>query len=104
VIEPVVSFLIVALLCVGVALADVFARQISFELEPLRVLGDAFGVAGLFVLFALDAGLAFERRGFRYHRLWRSQSFQCDFQHMMANSTLPDSLCRLCGDETGKKA
>jgi hypothetical protein len=103
VIETIVSFLIVALLCVGVALADVFARQISFELEPLRVLGDAFGVAGLFgvslwMLVWLSTEGAFDIIVYGVRKV-----FNVTFQHMMANSTLPDSYADYVAMKRAKK-
>lgn len=103
VIETIVSLLIVALLCVGVALADVFARQISFELEPLRVLGDAFGVAGLFgvslwMLVWLSTEGAFDIIVYGVRKV-----FNVTFQHMMANSTLPDSYADYVAMKRAKK-
>lgn len=103
VIESVVSFLIVAVLCLSVAFVDVYARQISFDLEPLRVLGDAFGVSGLFclslwMLVWLSGEGAFDMIVYGVRKV-----FNVTFEHLMQNSTLPESYAEYVAMKRAKK-
>lgn len=102
-IETIVSFLLISAVCFSLALVDVFARKISFEMETFRVLGDAFGVSGLFcfslwmLVWLSDEG-AFDIIVYGVRKV-----FNVTFQHMMRNSSLPDSYVDYVAMKRAKK-
>jgi len=103
VIETIVTFLFISVVCFSLALVDVFVRRISFEIETFRVLGDAFGVSGLFcfslwmLVWLSDEG-AFDMIVYGVRKV-----FNVTFQHMMLNSSLPDSYVDYVAMRRAKK-
>ena len=103
IIETVVSFLIVALVCVSVTLVDVFVRHISFVNETMRVLGDGFGAGGLicfslWMLIWLSGEGAFDIIVYGVRKV-----FNVTFQNLMKNSALPDSYYDYVAMKRAKK-
>ena len=91
VIETIISFTLVSLAGLGVALIDIYSRQIPFATATLRILGDAFGAGGLvcfslWMLVWLSGEGAFDIIVYGVRKV-----FNVTFQNLMKNSTLPDS-------------
>jgi hypothetical protein len=103
VIESLISFFIVVVICLSTGLVDVYGRQIDFAFETLRVLGDSFGAGGLLcfsfwgLLWVSSEG-AFDMIVYGVRKV-----FNVTFQNLTRNSTLPDSYTDYVAMKRAKK-